>query len=81
MENENAVNAIEEAAIEALNETVSSTTSEVFNFFKSFCNWNFLFKAIGALLMIFIIWLIFTLIKTKLDVILWVLNRLGTGFG
>ena len=63
MENENAVNAIEEAAIEALNETVSSTTSEVFKFFKSFCNWNFLFKAIGALLMIFIIWLIFTLIK------------------
>ena len=63
MENENAVNAIEEAAIEALNETVSSTTSEVFKFFKSFCNWNFLFKAIGALFMIFISWLIFTFIK------------------
>ena len=38
MENENAVNAIEEAAIEALNETVSSTTNEVFKFFKSFYN-------------------------------------------
>ena len=39
------------------------------------------FSKLGNRAQIYYFFLIFTLIKTKLDVILWVLNRLGTGFG
>ena len=52
-----------EAAMVAANETVGKFTESCINFFKTLCTWENLFKLIGACLIIFLIWLVFTLIK------------------
>lgn len=54
---------ISESATKAFEETLGSTTEGILDFVKSFCTWSNLFKVIGAVLMILIIWIVFKLIK------------------
>ncbi|MBR6200295.1 MAG: mechanosensitive ion channel family protein [Spirochaetales bacterium] len=51
------------AAQEAAGETVGKVTNEFVHFLQNTFNWNNLFKTIGVLLILFIIWLVFAIIK------------------
>lgn len=56
------INSIGEAASNAANDVLLSKTSSFVNWIKSFMTWENLFKLIGTLLIIFVIWIIFRLI-------------------
>jgi hypothetical protein len=56
------INSIGEAASNAANDVLLSKTSSFVNWIKSFMTWENLFKPIGTLLIIFVIWIIFRLI-------------------
>ncbi len=53
---------IGEAASNAANDVFLSKTSSLINWLKSFLTWENLFKIIGSLLIIFVIWIVFRLI-------------------
>ncbi len=57
------INNIGEAASNAANEVFWSKTSSFFNWVKSFLTWENLFKVLGTLLIIFVMWVIFRLIS------------------
>ena len=56
------INTISEAASNAANDVLLSKTSSFVNWIKNFMTWENLFKLIGTLLIIFVIWIIFRLI-------------------
>lgn len=56
------INSIGEAASNAANDVLLNKTSSFVNWIKSFMTWENLFKLIGTLLIIFVIWIIFRLI-------------------
>ena len=56
------INTIGEAASNAANDVLLSKTSSFVNWIKSFMTWENLFKLIGTLLIILVIWIIFRLI-------------------
>jgi small-conductance mechanosensitive channel len=51
------------AAQEAAGETVGKVTDEIMHFFQNTFNWNNVFKVVGMILILFIIWLVFRLVK------------------
>lgn len=57
------IDSVGDAAVAAANETVGKFTHGLMDFFKTLCTWENLFKLIGALFIIFLIWLVFALIK------------------
>ncbi len=57
------VQAVGDAATTAANETVGKITSPFFSFLATFFTWEHFFKALYALIVIFIIWLVFRLIR------------------
>lgn len=62
-EQTDALHAVGDAAAAAANETMGKVTGEFFEFIKTFATWENLFKLVGAVLMIFIMWLVFKLVK------------------
>lgn len=57
-----AINSIGEAASHAADDVFWSKTSSLFNWLKGFLTWENLFKFIGTILIIFVMWVIFRLI-------------------
>ena len=57
------INTIGEAASNAANDVLLSKTSSFVNWIKNFMTWENLFKLIGTLLIIFIIWVVFRIIS------------------
>ena len=57
------LHSVTEAAAHAANDTVGKFTESFIQFLKALCTWENLFKIIGAVLIIFIIWTIFKLIS------------------
>lgn len=54
---------VTEAAVDAANETVGKISSQFMDYIKTFATWHNLFKVIGAIIVILIMWLVFKLIK------------------
>lgn len=54
---------VTEAAVDAANETVGQISSKFVDYVKTFATWHNLFKIIGAIIVILIMWLVFKLIK------------------
>lgn len=54
---------VTEAAATAANETVGKISSQFLEYLKTFLTWHNLFKIIGAVLVILLMWLVFKLIK------------------
>lgn len=54
---------VESAAIEAADATVGKFAQTAFDFFKRLFTWNNLFKVIGIILVLALIWLVFKIIK------------------
>lgn len=65
-ETENAFNQVESAAIEAADATVGKFAQSAIDFFKKTFTLNNLFKIIGILLVLALIWLVFQIIKRTL---------------
>lgn len=63
MEETSELQVVADAAVEAANETMGKVTGQFIDFVKTFATWENLFKVVGAVLMIFIMWLVFKLIK------------------
>ncbi|MBP5519072.1 MAG: mechanosensitive ion channel family protein [Treponema sp.] len=59
---EEKINSIGEAASQAANDVLLSKTSSFVTWIKSFVTWENLFKLIGTLLILFVMWVIFRLI-------------------
>lgn len=57
------IETVGEAAVAAANETVGKFTHGLIEFFKTLCTWENLFKLIGALVIIILIWLVFKFVK------------------
>ncbi len=57
------LHSVTEAAAHAANDTVGKFTESFIQFLKALCTWENLFKIIGAVLIIFIIWTVFKLIS------------------
>lgn len=57
------LHAVTDAAASAANDTVGKVAGEFLEFIKTFVTWENLFKVVGAFVMIFIMWLVFKLIK------------------
>lgn len=58
---ENALESVT-TAVSSVNETFTERTETLFNWLKTFLTWENLFKAIGSVIMIFIIWFIYRMI-------------------
>lgn len=56
------INTIGEAASQAANDVLWSKTTSFLNWLKSFITWENLFKLLGTILIIFVMWIIFRLI-------------------
>lgn len=59
---DNTISTITEAASQAANDVLLSKTSSFMDWVKSFATWENLFKLIGAVLILFVLWIIFRLI-------------------
>ena len=62
-ETESTLEQVESAAIEAADATVGKFAQTAFDFFKRVFTWNNLFKVIGIILVLTLIWLVFKIIK------------------
>lgn len=58
-----AIHTVTDAAAAAANETVGKVTTQLLDFLKTFVTWENVFRVFGAFLMLFIMWLVFKLIK------------------
>ena len=58
-----ALHSVTEAAAHAANDTVGKFTESFIQFLKALCTWENLFRLIGAVLIIFVIWVVFKLIS------------------
>ena len=56
------INTIGEAASQAANDVLWSKTTSFLNWLKSFITWENLFKLLGTILIIFVMWIVFRLI-------------------
>ena len=63
MEESELLHEVTEAAVVAVNETVSQFSSQFVDFVKTLLTWKNAFRLIGALFVIFLMWLAFKLIK------------------
>lgn len=63
MENTDALHVVTDAAASAANETMGKVTAQFCDFVKTLATWQNFFKILGALIMIFIMWVVFKLIK------------------
>ena len=56
------INSIGEAASQAADDVLWSKTTSLINWIKSFITWENLFKLLGTVFIIFVMWIVFRLI-------------------